>query len=274
VFLAGDAAHIHSPAGGQGMNTGMQDAVNLAWKLAMVQRGDGKAVPLLDSYSQERSEVGDMVLRNATAATKLATLRNPISQFVRNHTASFLGSFSFFRQRATSALTELAVNYPHSPLNGEHRGLTQLAWLTHGVKPGDRLPDAILTGGNSGELEHLANILHGTGHQLLLLSGTTDQSGIEKLVEISRLARKQYGEILKTQLIVPSSTLHNNQTSLALAFDGVWLDAQHTVHSQHAVHEPALVLVRPDGYVGFRSQPATWESLLSHLVKQFVPRIS
>ena len=61
VFLAGDAAHVHSPAGGQGMNTGMQDAIALAWRLALVMRGEG-AAGLLDSYSVERSAVGDMVL--------------------------------------------------------------------------------------------------------------------------------------------------------------------------------------------------------------------
>jgi 2-polyprenyl-6-methoxyphenol hydroxylase-like FAD-dependent oxidoreductase len=60
VFLAGDAAHIHSPAGGQGMNTGMQDAFNLAWKLAMVAHG-AAMLSLLDSYSVERSAVGDRV---------------------------------------------------------------------------------------------------------------------------------------------------------------------------------------------------------------------
>ena len=58
VFLAGDAAHIHSPAGGQGMNTGMQDACNLAWKLALVWRGTCRPEPLLASYSVERSAVG------------------------------------------------------------------------------------------------------------------------------------------------------------------------------------------------------------------------
>ncbi len=57
VFLAGDAAHVHSPAGGQGMHTGMQDAINLAWKLALVCRGASDT--LLDSYSVERSAVGD-----------------------------------------------------------------------------------------------------------------------------------------------------------------------------------------------------------------------
>jgi len=79
IFLMGDAAHIHSPAGGQGMNTGMQDAINLAWKLAMVVRNQAGAV-LLDSYSPERTAVGGMVLRNATRLTDMATLTHPAAQ--------------------------------------------------------------------------------------------------------------------------------------------------------------------------------------------------
>jgi 2-polyprenyl-6-methoxyphenol hydroxylase-like FAD-dependent oxidoreductase len=75
VFLAGDAVHIHSPAGGQGMNTGMQDAFNLAWKLALVWHG--RASPaLLDSYSPERSAIGDQVLRNAGRLTQVAILQS------------------------------------------------------------------------------------------------------------------------------------------------------------------------------------------------------
>ena len=75
--------HIHSPAGGQGMNTGMQDAINLAWKLAMVEKG-AAAPSLLDSYSPERSAVGDMVLHHATRLTDMATLSNPAAQALRN----------------------------------------------------------------------------------------------------------------------------------------------------------------------------------------------
>ena len=69
MFLAGDAAHVHSPAGGQGMNTGMQDAFNLAWKLALVVRG-ACGERLLDSYSPERSAVGDEVLTTAGTLTR------------------------------------------------------------------------------------------------------------------------------------------------------------------------------------------------------------
>jgi 2-polyprenyl-6-methoxyphenol hydroxylase-like FAD-dependent oxidoreductase len=82
VFLAGDAAHIHSPAGGQGMNTGMQDAFNLTWKLAMVVHGAAKP-SLLDSYSIERSAVGDRVLRNTSLLTDVAVNRNPVAQAVQ-----------------------------------------------------------------------------------------------------------------------------------------------------------------------------------------------
>src|SRR5262249_11113864 len=77
--LAGHAAHIHSPAGGQGMNPGMQDTANLAWKLALVHAGRARPA-LLDSYTPERGAVGDMVLRQAGRMTWAATLRNPIAQ--------------------------------------------------------------------------------------------------------------------------------------------------------------------------------------------------
>ena len=75
VFLAGDASHIHSPVGGQGMNTGMQDAANLAWKLAAVARGADDS--LLDSYEEERGEVGKALLKFTGRGLKMATARDP-----------------------------------------------------------------------------------------------------------------------------------------------------------------------------------------------------
>ena len=117
IFLAGDAAHIHSPAGGQGMNTGMQDAFNLAWKLALVIKGICKE-DLLDSYSAERSLVGDAVLKSSGRLTKIATLKNPVLQALRNFAAHHLLGMSAVQQLIGSAVTELSVHYPDSPLNG------------------------------------------------------------------------------------------------------------------------------------------------------------
>jgi len=116
VFLAGDAAHVHSPAGGQGMNTGMQDAVNLAWKLAMVERGQA-AEALLDSYSPERSAVGDLVLRNAGRLTDMATLANPAAQAARNLALRFLLGFHAIRDRMATQMSEIEIAYAGSPLS-------------------------------------------------------------------------------------------------------------------------------------------------------------
>ena len=117
VFLAGDAAHIHSPAGGQGMNTGMQDACNLAWKLALVLRGICEPEPLLGSYSAERGAVGDQVLKGAGVTTQIGILRGGIKQSIRNHLASLVFGFSAVREKAASALTEISIGYAESPLN-------------------------------------------------------------------------------------------------------------------------------------------------------------
>jgi 2-polyprenyl-6-methoxyphenol hydroxylase-like FAD-dependent oxidoreductase len=116
VFLAGDAAHVHSPAGGQGMNTGMQDACNLAWKLAMVHRGHARPEPLLDSYSIERSAVGREVLKNAGRLTSLALLRSGVLQSIRNHVASLVFGLSLIRKTMANTLAELSIGYPQSPL--------------------------------------------------------------------------------------------------------------------------------------------------------------
>ncbi len=131
VFLAGDAAHVHSPAGGQGMNTGMQDAFNLAWKLALVVHktcDEG----LLDSYSPERSSVGDAVLKAAGRLTAVGTMRNPVAQTVRNLVGHVVLGLSPFQHAFANMMTEVAIGYPESSLNGPSlRGA--------GPKPGERV---------------------------------------------------------------------------------------------------------------------------------------
>lgn len=118
VFLAGDAAHVHSPAGGQGMNTGMQDAFNLAWKLALVCRGACPADTLLDSYSAERSAVGAQVLAVAGRLTALAVMKNHTAQTVRNLIGHLVLGLAPVRRAMVETLTEVSVGYAHSPLNG------------------------------------------------------------------------------------------------------------------------------------------------------------
>ena len=133
VFLAGDSAHIHSPAGGQGMNTGIQDACNLAWKLALVHRGGCAPEPLLGSYTVERGAVGERVLKEAGYMTSAAILRGPVKQGIRNRLVSLVLAPAPAREAMAENLTELAIGYPESPLNAGSGG-------HGGPKPGERAP--------------------------------------------------------------------------------------------------------------------------------------
>ena len=116
------------------MNTGMQDAINLAWKLALVCRGVASPEPLLGSYSAERSEVGREVLANAGRLTTIALMRGAVAQSVRNHLARLLFGFFPVMHAMTHQMSELSIGYPRGPLTGAERG-------DHaGPAPGERAP--------------------------------------------------------------------------------------------------------------------------------------
>jgi hypothetical protein len=116
------------------MNTGMQDACNLAWKLAMVCHGEAMAEPLLQSYSIERSAVGKRVLSDAGRLTALATLRGGVLQEIRNVAASIMLGLAPVRSAMASKLAEISIAYHEGPMIGPcPRG-----WS--GPRPGERAP--------------------------------------------------------------------------------------------------------------------------------------
>jgi hypothetical protein len=262
VFLAGDAAHIHSPAGGQGMNTGMQDAWNLAWKLALVQAG--RAQPsLLDSYSPERGEVGEMVLRQAERLTWAATLRNPLAQFLRNRVVGVLGLLPSFRRNFVRDLAELTIHYPNSPLNGES---SDWGWASEGIRPGDRLPDTSLREPGTGQERRLLSVLRDPWHRLLLLP--PDGSALTALRDIVRQVEATYPGVIRAYLVVPGDAL-----PVGVAGEpSDWLDPDGSVRRLLGASQTALALVRPDGYLAYRCQPASWEPLRGYLDRYLIAR--
>lgn len=110
VFLAGDAAHVHSVVGGQGMNTGIQDAFNLGWKLAAVVNGHAEP-PLLDSYAEERAPVAHRLVKGTRRATRMTLLRNPIATAARRHIAPHITPRPRLQRVLGRALTQLDVSY-------------------------------------------------------------------------------------------------------------------------------------------------------------------
>jgi 2-polyprenyl-6-methoxyphenol hydroxylase-like FAD-dependent oxidoreductase len=269
VFLAGDAAHIHSPAGGQGMNTGMQDTWNLAWKLALVQKG--RAHPsLLDSYSIERSAVGEMVLRNAARLTRVATLRNPIGQFFRNRLAQILGHLPSFRRNFVRDLTEMSIHYPNSPLNGE---FSAFGWASRSIYPGDRFPEARLRELGTGREQRLLLLLRGPQHNLLLLSDKGDLDNpaarndlLQRVNDIHRRLEESYAGLIRVHLIVAG----DSPPQEVAGFDSIWLDPAGSVRQALGARGKSMALVRPDGYLGFRCEPALWEELRDYLDRYLI----
>jgi len=147
VFLLGDAAHIHSPVGGQGMNTGIGDAVNLAWKLAAVLEGRAGAA-ILDSYAVERRAFARTLVRTTDRAFKFVSARGPIAKWLRLTIVPRIVP-RLFEFRATRALlfrtiSQTSVRYPQSLLSSGKgrriRGGDRLPWITIG-KPSDRAGD-------------------------------------------------------------------------------------------------------------------------------------
>ncbi len=267
AFVAGDAAHLHSPAGGQGMNTGIQDGVNLAWKLAMVIRGQAPE-SLLDSYQAERRPVAREVLHGTDLATRAVTLRNPVAKEVRNTLMGVLAEFDFVRRRAARTLSELAIGYPDSPIVGEDHagylraltslgkgpGLTDLLEFRHGPRPGDRVPDVLLSDDPDDTSPRLSDTFHPTGSTLLLLKGTDHPASDAALSAVGEVANEQGADLMKTVRI-----------------PGDLADASNAIRHRFGAKSACVYLVRPDGYIGYRALPPDAEEFRAHLDRVFGP---
>jgi 2-polyprenyl-6-methoxyphenol hydroxylase-like FAD-dependent oxidoreductase len=271
VFLAGDAAHIHSPAGGQGMNTGIQDAFNLAWKLALVHRGSAH-VALLDSYDAERPPVGQRVVRATDLLTRILTVRNSAARTLRNLVLPRLMALEPVRERIRGNLSQTRVSYRGSPivtdgLSGVHddtpKTLVARLRRQESPVPGDRAPDATLLLPNGIEAKRLSEVTSDTRHILLLLPGTAHRSSEteEQLLNVGETSRSEYPEQVAPLLVLPENTVPASFQGRNLLF----LDPDRTLHRLYGAHEARLYLVRPDGYIAFRGGLDSSDELHAYL---------
>jgi hypothetical protein len=231
------------------MNTGMQDAFNLGWKLGLIHAGRARGDALLESYSRERSAVGDEVLRNAGAMTRVATLRNPTAQHLRNAVLPLLASLGIVQTRLRDTFAELGIHYRQSPLSHDER--SRVARARAPVIAGDRAPDARLVDAASGASTQLFDHF-GTRHCLLLY----DDAGGDALAEVADAVRGAYGDLVDVFAVAPSGT--PGHVPLLLDSSGSFRDA-------YGARAPTAVLIRPDGYIGYWGQPIERGPLLAHL---------
>ncbi len=218
AFLLGDAAHIHSPVGAQGMNTGLQDAYNLAWKLALVVKGQAD-MALLDSYEEERIPVAQRLLNTTDRAFRLIVSDSRLAGLFRTKILARIAAFAMSRERlqrfAFRVVSQTGIHYRKSSLSKSLEGLPGTA-----PRAGDRFPWLRLKFRADGPVEDLFEKLDDTQFNLIVIG---QPSPPEAALDLGGLLRVH---------VIPADPV--NDAELARA----------------RIPQPSFYLLRPDGHVG------------------------
>ena len=255
VFVAGDAAHIHSPVGGQGLNTSVQDAHNLAWKLALVVAGEADE-SLLDTYDAERGPVAHSVIRMTNSLTNVLTLDNVAAQHARNLLMPLVGHVHAVTRQIAAQDSEIVVNYRHSPIVAEFRnGVFGEVRFAGGPRPGDRAPDVHPLVLQNGAGDRFFDVIrNATWHTLLLFEGEQPSEATrQELAGIAAEAERLYPGRLRAYVVS------------AEPGEGRIGDPDGALHERYDADDPCLYVIRPDGYIGLRGRPPELAALRSHL---------
>ena len=258
VFLAGDAAHVHSPAGAQGMNTGIQEALNLGWKLARRMAGQASEA-LLDTYQLERHPIERDVLRQTAFITQLAEAERGPMKLLRERIMPVLAAFGPLRDAARLMVSELAIQYRRSPLTLERV-------LDGGPRAGERAPDALV---------HVIDGPLGRAPGTARLYDLHDPAFFSLFLLVALPGGTQAAMDATGALVEPKVAADPDLDRLCSAVEAtlpgavrIWrvTDASDgeapSLMRAYGRTRPAFYLLRPDGYLCARGRPASDASAL------------
>jgi len=256
AFLAGDAVHVHSPIGGLGMNTGIQDAYNLGWKLALVVRGKAPET-LLDTYEIERRRVAEDVLRTTKNATRGGELFRHLSPGERERLFFNIVLPEAERVVQGKHREELDLDYRRSPICVEGPGASFRCGPHAGAQALDAGP--LLVDGRSLTLFEL---LRGTRHSLLLFFGSErGRSADAPLAPLAARIAEKYGSLVNLFIVVDGSERVQDLPRGSACVG----DAEGALHRRYGAEPGCLYLIRPDGYIGYRHRRASLDALEEYL---------
>jgi len=260
TFLAGDAAHVHSPIGGQGMNTGIQDAYNLGWKLALVMSGNAPE-SLLDSYEAERRAVAEDVLATTRSVTEKAEAYLTLEQEERDRLYRHVVLPEADRLKLMYHSEELDLDYRRSPVCSDHVSVPdkEQSGFHAGAEARDARP-LVLDGASL----TLFDLLRGTHHTLLLLPGKgTSSHGLPSALsaQLDDLARSHGGRV-RVFVALPEGGVDGFPDRGPVM---IVRDMEGELHRRYGATEGRMYLIRPDGYIGFRGNLSHFEALKTYL---------
>ncbi len=234
IFLMGDAAHTHSPAGGQGMNAGLQDAYNLAWKLALVIKN--KANPLLlDSYQSERHPVVSEIVNQTEHFTKMALFDKSFLTNLRKFSQHILQDDKELINKTSAMISQTAIQYQDSPVIDYDNSNNRL------IAPGKRAPDVAID-----QSTRLYDYLRNTYHNVLLFTGTTENNlALSNIKQLQEWLNQLHPDLIKTHVIT-NKKLND--------IDDTIFDASGIIHQSYGITNPTLLIIRPDNYIAYCSE--------------------
>lgn len=254
VVLAGDALHLFSPLGAQGLNTGFQDAFNLAWKIAYIENGLAPT-SLIDSYCEERLAMARRVAAVTTRTTRYITATQPLARIVRHVMTRALSGSNRVQRRLPQLLAGLLQAYdagPNAP--GQPAGALPTA--------GGRVPHAWVADGLG--YRPLAAHIHGTAHTLLLV---VPRMGVALVEALRRFCEQQRARLPFLQVCVVTREIDATPSGMP---PGVTVLEDRLGEFGRALGHPAsaTVLVRPDGYCALSAAGLAFEDTVAYCAQR------
>jgi 2-polyprenyl-6-methoxyphenol hydroxylase-like FAD-dependent oxidoreductase len=252
VFVAGDAAHIHSPTGGQGITTGLQDVTNLAWKLGCVKRGAPES--LLDTYEQERLPKAKEVLEQTDRTTSIFFAPQLWMRLLRDVLILPLLRMKFLQNRMFGKLSQLHVSYRGSVLSRDE--FQFMPWKHRPRKAGDRAPDVAFNLFSSQKKTTLFQLL--SPFRPVILVGQIKDKSLNELTTFLQEISLDFFFVLPRDY---SNPIHETPCLVDIHGD---------FGSLYGLRENFVCVIRPDGYLGLIQQPISLPNLRKY-VKMIAP---